>query len=86
METRSQLQENTEGVFIVKSSNPEQTIEAHLTARQLAEREGVPLQTVYIWNTNGTGPRRMKIGKHVRYRMADVLEWEESQLDPRPAA
>ena len=25
---------------------------AHLTPRQLAEREGVPLQTVYIWNMN----------------------------------
>lgn len=59
---------------------------AHLTPRQLAEREGVPVQTVYIWNTNGTGPRRMKIGRHVRYRLADVIEWEEAQLDPKPAA
>ncbi|MCF2573143.1 helix-turn-helix transcriptional regulator [Brevibacterium sp. UCMA 11754] len=68
------------------SQEPPASPAAHLTARQLAEREGVPLQTVYIWNTNGTGPRRMKIGKHVRYRLADVLEWEEQQLDPRPAA
>lgn len=59
---------------------------AHLTPRQLAEREGVPLQTVYVWNMNGTGPRIMRIGRHVRYRLADVIEWEESQLDPRPAA
>lgn len=58
---------------------------AHLTPRQLAEREGVPLQTVYIWNMNGTGPRIMRIGRHVRYRLADVLDWEESQLDPKPA-
>ncbi|UVI35000.1 helix-turn-helix transcriptional regulator [Brevibacterium spongiae] len=59
---------------------------AHLTPRQLAEREGVPLQTVYVWNMNGTGPRIMRIGRHVRYRLADVIEWEESQLDPKPAA
>lgn len=70
----------------VSASDQANYFEVHLTAQQLADREGVPLQTVYIWNTNGTGPRRMKIGKHVRYRMADVLEWEESQLDPRPAA
>ena len=59
---------------------------AHLTPRQLAEREGVPVQIVYVWNMNGTGPRIMRIGRHVRYRLADVIEWEEAQLDPKPAA
>lgn len=58
----------------------------HLSARELADREGVPLKSVYAWNFSGTGPRFMRIGKYVRYRLSDVLEWEESQLDPRPAA
>ena len=54
--------------------------EAHLTIEQLAEREGVAVGTVYGWNSKGGGPRYIKIGKHVRYRMSDVLAWEESRL------
>jgi len=54
--------------------------EAHLTIEQLAEREGVAVQTVYGWNSKGGGPRYIKVGKRVRYRMSDVLAWEESCL------
>ena len=54
----------------------------HLSPEQLAEREGVPLQTVYGWNKTRTGPRFMRIGRHVRYRVADVLAWEEARTVP----
>jgi len=53
--------------------------EKHLTPEDLAERMGVPVKTVYAWNSDGTGPRRMKIGRHVRYRLADVIAWENEQ-------
>ncbi|OLT29037.1 hypothetical protein BJF83_13115 [Nocardiopsis sp. CNR-923] len=52
----------------------------HLSPQELAEREGVPLATVYQWNHRGEGPRFMKIGRHVRYRMRDVIDWENSRL------
>lgn len=55
------------------------TNDRHLTITEVAEREGVPVGTVYQWNSNGTGPRYMKIGRHVRYRLADVIEWENGQ-------
>jgi excisionase family DNA binding protein len=51
----------------------------HLTPEELAEREGVPLQTVYGWNKQRNGPPFMKIGRHVRYRLADVIEWEKAR-------
>lgn len=51
----------------------------HLSPEDLAKREGVALDTVYQWNRKGTGPRRMKIGMHVRYKLSDVLIWEESR-------
>lgn len=53
--------------------------EKHLTPRQLAERLGVPVKTIYKWNSDGTGPRRMTIGRHVRYRLADVVAWERER-------
>jgi len=54
--------------------------ENHLTVAELAERLGVPVQTVYAWNWSGEGPDRMKIGRHVRYRLADVEKWEKAHL------
>jgi excisionase family DNA binding protein len=54
--------------------------ERHLTVEQLAEREGVPVTTVYWWNQTGKAPRRMKIGRNIRYRLADVEQWEKAQI------
>jgi predicted DNA-binding transcriptional regulator AlpA len=53
--------------------------DSHLTISDLAEREDVPEGTVYQWNSKGTGPRYMKIGRHVRYRLSDVVTWENSR-------
>ncbi|WP_372455493.1 helix-turn-helix transcriptional regulator [Nonomuraea sediminis] len=50
----------------------------HLTPEDLAERVGVPVSTVYQWNSRGGGPRFMRIGRYVRYKIADVNAWEES--------
>jgi predicted DNA-binding transcriptional regulator AlpA len=58
----------------------------HLSPAQLAEREGVPLETVYDWNKKRTGPKFMKIGRHCRYRLADVIAWEEARLVGRNGA
>ncbi|MFG1966912.1 helix-turn-helix transcriptional regulator [Nonomuraea sp. NPDC049028] len=52
--------------------------EKHLTSEDLAERVGVPVSTVYQWNSRGGGPRFMRIGRYVRYKVADVKAWEES--------
>ena len=58
-------------------------MDKHLSPEDLAEREGVPLDTVYKWNSSGDGPDYMRIGRHVRYRLADVLAWEKSRLVAR---
>lgn len=44
----------------------------------LGEYLKVPLQSVYGWNSKGTGPRRVKIGRHIRYRKRDVETWLEA--------
>lgn len=46
---------------------------------QLATYLGVPLKTVYRWNHTDTGPKFSKIGRHVRYRPADVESWLKAQ-------
>lgn len=65
------------------SPSPAATIERHLSTQELADRVGVPLSTIYNWRACHKGPRAMRVGKYVRYRLEDVLAWEESQLEPR---
>lgn len=55
---------------------------ALLSPQQLADYLGVPLATVYRWRHESTGPRGIKVGKHVRYRRRDVEAWLESKTDP----
>lgn len=49
------------------------------TVADLAEYCGVPTQTVYEWNYKGTGPKPLKVGRHVRYRWSDVEKWLDDQ-------
>jgi len=46
-----------------------------LTVEDLAGYLGIPKQTVYGLNSKGTGPRRVVVGRHVRYRPEDVEAW-----------
>ena len=41
----------------------------------LANYLGVPKQTIYSWRTTGYGPKGMRIGKHLRWRVATVITW-----------
>ena len=57
-----------------------------LTVEDLAELVGVPPRTVYTWRQEKTGPRGIRVGKHLRFRLADVEAWLEKRADPTPAA
>jgi excisionase family DNA binding protein len=52
-----------------------------LTLEQLSELLQVPRQTVYRWRAHGSGPRGFRVGKHVRYDIADVMRWLDSRRD-----
>jgi predicted DNA-binding transcriptional regulator AlpA len=58
----------------------------HLSPEDLAEREGVPLQTIYAWNKDGTAPPRIRMGRHVRYRLDDVIALENARVVPSRTA
>ena len=40
---------------------------------------GVPIATLYQWRHLGTGPKAYRLGKHLRYRQADVEAWLTEQ-------
>jgi predicted DNA-binding transcriptional regulator AlpA len=54
-----------------------------LSERELAQEHGIPERTPAQWRYRGVGPKYVKIGRHVRYRRADVDTWiAEHTIDP----
>jgi len=46
-----------------------------LTERDVARMTGMSVATVQHWRYAGTGPKYLKIGKSVRYHLADVRKF-----------
>jgi excisionase family DNA binding protein len=51
-----------------------------LSVTELAEYLGVPVTTLYQWRYRGEGPPGFRVGRHIRYRWQDILDWIEGQL------
>lgn len=49
------------------------------TTEQVSEYLGVPVNTLYQWRRLHKGPKGARIGRHVKYRWADVEAWFEAQ-------
>lgn len=63
------------------------TPSAFLTTEELAAYLKVPVPTVRMWRHNRTGPRGVRLGRHVRYRRTDVDRWiEANERAQRPRA
>ncbi len=50
-------------------------LEKLLTVEDLAEYLGVPVATLYAWRYRRQGPPGFRVGRHLRYRRADIDEW-----------
>ena len=50
-----------------------------LSVDDLAARYGVSPATVHTWIYTGTAPRSYKLGRHRRFKLRDVVIWEESR-------
>ncbi|PQZ91680.1 excisionase [Arthrobacter sp. MYb227] len=50
-----------------------------LNATQLAEKIGSTVGTLAYWRYVGQGPKFIKLGRLVRYRLADVDTWLNDQ-------
>ena len=50
-----------------------------LTTEQLAARWGMSPGTLRNWRVWKQGPRFIRIGRSVRYRLYDVKKWEDKR-------
>ena len=66
-------------MLIVQSNSRTTTASKLLDTNQLAEQLLNKLNTIEDWRIKGVGPRYIKIGRLVRYRLEDVELWLEAQ-------
>jgi excisionase family DNA binding protein len=55
-----------------------------LSIEDLADYLGVPVTTIYDWRVNGKGPCGVRVGRHVKFTVSDVLAWIAAQRESRP--
>lgn len=56
--------------------NPNQPL---MSISELGEYLKVPVATLHQWHTKKKGPRTLKVGRHLRYRIEDVEDWLRQQ-------
>lgn len=56
------------------------TMLSHMNQQQLAEYWGISTRTLERWRSIGWGPKYIKIGGRVVYRVEDILEYEAEHL------
>ena len=61
--------------------NPAEIGQRLLSPHEVAAFLGVPLQTIYRWRYRHEGPPGYRVGRHVRYRVADIEQWLENRRD-----
>ena len=50
-------------------------LEPMYSLTELAERLGVPVQTIYDLRHQGRGPRGFRVGRQLRFRAGEVRDW-----------
>ena len=54
------------------------------TETELAQRWAISPKTLERWRCENRGPRYIKLSKAVRYRLADILDYEQAQRQGEP--
>jgi excisionase family DNA binding protein len=55
------------------------SVERLLSRNEAAHLLGVPAKSLAAWAYTGRGPAYYRVGKHSRYRMADLEQWLAEQ-------
>ena len=71
---------------VIRQDGESAVTEPLLGPQDVARHLGIPLATLYAWRTRGKGPRGIKVGRHLRFRQADLAAWIEANTTPTSAA
>lgn len=48
-----------------------------LSIEELSDFLRVPVPTIYRWRSTGAGPKAIRVGRHLRFAITDILDWLE---------
>lgn len=51
-----------------------------LTRKDVSDRMQIPVATLAQWASHGRGPKYASFGRHARYRLSDLIAWEDAQF------
>ncbi|WP_152558652.1 helix-turn-helix domain-containing protein [Endozoicomonas numazuensis] len=74
------MQDSVPGAVAPTLCPTPETRVAHLDSLQLSRRLNISIKSLARMRQDGTGPRFMRIGSKILYRLSDVLEYEQSRL------
>lgn len=55
-----------------------------ISMQEVADRLGVPLQTLRRWRKHGRGPKGYPLGRRVNFRWSEVEAWLDQQHEDGP--
>lgn len=55
------------------------TDEPMWTMEQLGEFLQIPVKTIRNWRSEGAGPRGYRVGRYVRFKRSDVMDWLDTR-------
>jgi excisionase family DNA binding protein len=68
-------------VFVLTADAAHAPLSRLLTVQELADLLQVPTKTIYTWRYKGVGPPAVPMGRYLRFRTEDVVEWLEERAD-----
>lgn len=61
-------------------THPPVIVPLHLERPETYDERAARVGTLYQWRYTGGGPKAYRLGKHLRYRQADVESWLADQV------
>jgi hypothetical protein len=73
-------------LLIAAATSMVEAVDPWLTRPEVAKRIRVPEKTLAQWGSQRKGPKYARFGRHCRYRLSDVIAWENAQFGGDDAA
>lgn len=65
-------------------TRPPRALDPLLGIEEVADYLGVSVATIYDWRVAGKGPCAVRVGRHLKFTLSDVIAWVAAHREPAP--